>query len=153
MISDQFKQALKTVTEKLQNNNIQYTIIGTTSLALQGINVKPNDIDIIISLNNLKKAKDIFSEYNPSIIEKVKSSIEEPAWEIKMQIQGIEVQIIAEKQTGIYLRKLTKNNKTTIKLDNLKLSCFTLEAEAQAYQDIGRSEKAQLIREFLGEKN
>ena len=50
-------------------------------------------------------------------------------------------------------RKLTKNNKTTIKLDNLKLSCFTLEAEAQAYQDIGRSEKAQLIREFLGEKN
>jgi len=149
MINNNFKKAIKIVHQLLKDNNIKWALIGSTNLALQGMNINPNDLDIIVKMDDLKLITKIFSEYNSSEAREIKSMTSEPIWEIKAKIDNIEVHIISEKETGEYLRKFLLNNMIEIKLDNINIPCFTLEAEAKAYSETNRENKSQIIKEFL----
>ncbi|MDO8460162.1 MAG: hypothetical protein Q7S74_03565 [Nanoarchaeota archaeon] len=118
-------------------------------MATQGMNVNPNDLDIVIQLRDLRRIKDIFSNYTPSSIKELKISGEEPAWEIKITIGDLEVHILGERDTGKYVSKLLANRIIQMRLDDMEISCFTLDAEAQAYAETNRKNKADLINNFL----
>ena len=146
-LNDDFKNAIKIVSKLLSKK--KWALIGSTNLAIQGMDVKPRDLDVVVQLIDLDEMQEIFSKYNPSEIKKLKSLTDEPAWEIKVEIKNIEVQILAEKSTGEYVRKLIDNQLVNIPLDNIEIPCFTLEIEAQAYLETNRENKARLIQEFL----
>jgi len=57
---------LKIIAEKLDNANILWMLIGSTNLSLQGLDILPRDLDITITHKQIKKAREIFSEYNCS---------------------------------------------------------------------------------------
>jgi len=152
MINENFKQTIKIVQELLNKNNIKWAIIGSTNIQLQGMDVNPNDLDIVIKLKDLAKMPSIFSDYNVSSINELKPFANESTWEVKIVINNIEVQILGETDTGQYNRKFTENQLINIRLDGLEIPCFTLEAEAKVYSKTNRQHKANLIKEFLKNK-
>tara|TARA_Y100000310_G_C20698667_1_gene827654 strand:+ start:1921 stop:2388 length:468 start_codon:yes stop_codon:yes gene_type:complete len=149
MTDENLKKAILIIQRLLNNNKIKWAIIGSTNMRLQGINVHPNDLDIVIQLKDLKKINKIFSEYNASAIKKLKPLGNEPSWEIKLKIGDIEVQILGEKSTGQYVSKLLANKLIKIEFGDLKIPCFTLETEAQTYEETNRKHKSNLIQDFL----
>lgn len=133
----------------MNDNKIKWALIGSTNMQLQGMNVNPYDLDIVVQLKDLEKMREIFSDYNPSTIKELKLLTNEPVLELKINIGNVEVQILGEKDTGNYVSKLLANKLTKIKIDKIEIPCFTLEAEAQTYAKTNREHKAHLIQEFL----
>ena len=63
MINHNFKEVLKIISLNLSNTNIKYAIIGSTNLLLQGMDVKPKDIDLVVSLEDFDKLSEVFSNF------------------------------------------------------------------------------------------
>ena len=149
MISKEFETVIKIISKKLNQESIKWSLVGSTNLAIQGMNVSPRDLDILVKWSDLKKIKAIFSQYNPSEIKKLMPFIDgQKAWEMKTIINDIEVQFFSEK-VGEYVKRLLPNKIIKIKLNNLEIPCSSLEDEAQIYENTNRKNKADMINDFL----
>lgn len=152
MMSEEFEKTIKLISRVLENNKIKWALVGSANMAIQGMNVDPRDLDIVVQLKNLKKMTKIFLNYRPSKINELKPFTKELAWEVKLIINNIEVQIFGERDTGEYVRKLLANKLIKIKLGEAEIPCFTLKAEAQTYAETNRGHKAKLTNKFLKSK-
>ena len=137
------------VNRNLKNNKIKYALIGSANMLLQGMDVNPQDLDIIIQAKDLKKIQKIFSNDKLLPIEKLKNFTNNSAWEIKITLSKIDIQILGEKDNGTYVSKLLGNKLIEISLNGIKIPCLTLMAEAQAYAETNRKQKSDLIKNFL----
>lgn len=149
MINEKFKKAIKTIHKLMNENKIKWALIGSTNMQLQGMDINPRDLDIVVQLKDLEKMREIFSEYDASAVKELKPLTDEPGWEVKLDVGNVEVHILGERDTGEYVSKLLANKLTRIKIDDIEIPCFTLEAEAQTYAETNREYKARLIQEFL----
>jgi len=149
MITPNFNKAIKIIHNLLNENKIKWCLVGSTNMQLQGMDVHPHDLDIVVQLKDLEKIPKIFSKYESSPVTKLEPMTDEPAWDVKLKIGDVEVQILGERDTGEYVSKLLANRLIMIKLDNIKIHCFTLEAEEQTYLETHREHKADLIKNFL----
>lgn len=149
MISDSILGALKIVAERMQKTSLCWSVIGSTNMALQGMDVEPQDLDIVLRLDDLKKIPEIFSGIIVSDVRELPTITGEPAWEVKMEIEGVTVQILGEKDSGQYVSKLVAGRTTEVNVNGLTIPCFTLKAEADAYSETNRKKKAEMIKEFL----
>ena len=149
MINKEFKEVIKIVSKKMEQNGIKWALIGSTNMALQGMDVNPRDIDLVVKLSDLKKMKSIFSNYRLSEIKELKPFTGESVWDIKIRINNIEIEILGEKDNGEYVRKLLANRIVKIRLDEIEIPCFALEAESQTYAETNKKHKADMINNFL----
>ncbi len=149
MMNEKFKKTIKIIHKRLEDNKIKWALVGSTNMQLQGMDVQPHDLDVVVQLKDLEKTREIFSDYNASAVKELKPLTDEPAWEVRMKIDDVEVQIFSQSDTGEYVSKLLTDKLTKIKLENVEIPCFTLEAEAQTYAETNREHKAHLIQEFL----
>ncbi len=151
MINKNFKEAIKIIHQLMSENKIKWALIGSTNMQLQGIDIVPNDLDIVIQLKDLEKMREIFSEYNVSAVKELKplSHIDTRKLEFTFEIDNLLIQVIGEIEKGLYINKLLSNRFKKIKIDDIEIPCFALEAEAQTYAEINRKHKAHLIQEYL----
>ena len=133
----------------MNENKIKWALIGSTNMQLQGMDVSPHDLDIVVQLKDLEKMREIFSDYNASAVKELKPLTDESGWEVKLEIEDVEVQILGERDAGEYVSKLLANKLTKKKIDDIEIPCFILEVEAQTYAETNREHKAHLIQEFL----
>jgi hypothetical protein len=163
MLSDEFKQAIKIISETLNAQNLDYALIASSNLALQGMDFSPNDLDIVMKALDLKKVHELFKEYSPSGVNKLKPDSKDPAWtkrlkehpkwDVNFNLGEVPVQILGEHDDGEYVSKLLAKRLVYIDVDGVKVTCFSLEAEAEVYQETSRFEKAKKIRDFLASRN
>jgi hypothetical protein len=153
MLTEEFKQAIRIVAERLKRNNIVWAIVGSTNLVLQGIPKEPHDLDIVVSLEDLKRIRDLFEEYAPSEITPLKTVTDEPAWDVKMKINAVDVQVLGERKEGTYVKPLLNNKVLWVQMNEIKVPCLALTAEANAYEKTNRQQKAKEIRDFLNTRN
>ena len=154
MLPANFKEVIKIIYSKLKDKKVKWAVIGSTNMVLQRINVNPNDIDIITNPDDLKVFEEVFKDHI------IKPICKKPPYregysgfyELKLNIKGIEIHIIGEYDNGVYYGRISKGNIILIDLDNLKIPCFTLKAEAQAYEETNRENKAKMIKDFLRKK-
>jgi len=149
MINKKLKEVIILVAKKFKKVNIKWALIGSTNLTLQGVDILPHDLDIVVESNNLRKIKKIFEEFKPSEFKETIPMTDKPAWEMRLNIMGVDVQIFGEKNNGIYVSKLLANKLTYVGLENIEIPCFSLEAEMEAYSEKNRNDKVELIRNFL----
>jgi hypothetical protein len=55
--------ALELISRNFKENDIKYSIIGSTALFLQGIKVKPHDIDLVIEKKDARKVNELLMSY------------------------------------------------------------------------------------------
>jgi hypothetical protein len=58
-----WEKVLLLLAQKFSDNGIEWYIIGSTSEAVLGVNIKPHDIDIIVHTRDFYKVKSIFPDY------------------------------------------------------------------------------------------
>ena len=149
MLNQNLVDTLKLVANRLTDNGFLWAIVGSTNLALQGIDIVPRDIDIISTMDVLPKIKSIFPEYEVAEIEEKHSAISGSYWRVAMHINDIEIEVLGEKENGIYADRLLAGHKIDVILDGVNISCLALESELQAYRETGRQNRVDLIESFL----
>ena len=159
MISESFEQALVIISTTMAGSQIKYALVGSVNQALQGIALFPKDLDLVTQFQDLQEFHLLFRDYSPSNIAEMRPDAADSAWTAKLErhpasgfyfsIGRVPVQVLGERADGDYVSKLLCNRLTYLDVRNQKLPCFTLEAEAEAYEDIFRADKAARIRDFL----
>lgn len=153
MIDQDIRNVLRIIHRRLDDNQIRWALVGSANTKLQGMGTEPRDIDIVTRYEDLQKVSGIFSDYSASNIMELEVLSDTTVWEVKVKIDGAEVQFISGEEKDVYVSKLLADKIIYIRLDDLEIPCFTLEAEAQAYMETGREHKAYLIQQYLGRGN
>jgi len=146
-MNEKFKEVIRIIHQRL--DGIKWALVGSTNMQLQGIPIQPRDLDICVRRIDLEELKELFSDYPISNINELKPFNTEQSWEVKIIISHVEVQFFGQNDTGEYVSKLLADRIIQIKLDDIMIPCFTLDAEEQTYAETHREQKAHLIREFL----
>jgi hypothetical protein len=134
--------AFKKIVEKLED--IDFAFIGTANLKLQGIDIEPEDIDIISNDENLIKIAKIFGSkvYNRRGFK-----------ESDFQIESHDVHVASFE--GNSLREDAFKNIIYVKKYGLKIPCMPLESDLEFYRKANRVKdkgKISLIEQKLNNK-
>lgn len=149
MIDNKFKDAIKILHSILIKDKIKWAIIGSTNLMMQGMDVEPKDLDIVVRLKDLHKIPQLFSEYDPSPIKELKVEFGSPGFEVKFEMSGVNVQFLGEEDDGEYVSRLNNGKIIDVAIDNIKVPCLTLLAQREAYIEDHKIKKVKIIDEYL----
>lgn len=152
MLENDFLAALKEIATRLETNGIRWALVGSSNAAVQGVPVKPHDLDIVIELGMLSKARGIFMDLSPSEIKEIDTSSGVPMNEFVFSIGGFGVEIFGERPEGVYASKLIGRKLVRVSISDFEVACLTLEAEAEAYDETNRGHKAEMIRDYLSRR-
>jgi len=146
--------ALRVLIACLPLNEINWALTGSTSHALQGVPVEPHDIDVQTDETGAGKAAEALAAY----------CVSPPCWTEsqrirsllgKYAIEGIEIELMGalqkRKPDGSWGTPTDPaEHRRIVPLEDLAVPVLTLEYEATAYAELGRHERAELLRQHCG---
>ena len=148
MISKKLLIVLKIIHEKLKDKKLDWALIGSTNLALQGIKIKPKDIDILTDKKSAFEINKLLKEYEIEPVRLSNSKLFGPQYFGEFKIEDIKIEVIGKLKKERLLTKI-------IKIDGMNLPAVSLEEELKAYEALGRKKdfnKIKKIEEFLKSK-
>jgi hypothetical protein len=146
-------EVLKLFYDKVFDKDIFWILSGSTSLLIQGVDIKPGDIDIVTDKEGADNIDKILSEYR---IQKPEySSTEEfRSYYGKYIINGIKIDLVGEFQYKKKDRSWSnlRHEEKFFKKDynGMTLMLLPLEEELKEYEELDRLEKVRKIKEKLG---
>ncbi|MFX0116537.1 MAG: nucleotidyltransferase domain-containing protein [Candidatus Hodarchaeota archaeon] len=155
MINKRFWVVLGKISERLSAYPGRWLIVGSCNLALQGLPIDPQDIDISTDQNGAYEIERLFSEY---ILHKVKYSSGKAIRSHfgTLMIDGVKIELMGDLEIkdsfGAWQRTTIKRITHWITVNSLQLPVASLESEYQGYQWLGRFKRAELIRNWLESK-
>ena len=144
---DKVKSVIKEIAEKLNKSQIKWALAGSANLNLQGIEITPIDIDIIVDYKDLERIAEIFKKYDPSDPVFIKNKEGE---HIDFEINGVKVEVCGDYNNGTYRKIREKDDATKIiNLEGIPIVVFTLGSLIKAYEQTNRGDKIELIKQFI----
>ena len=155
MIPESHFKALKIIIDKLSGKNINWVIIGSTNLALQGVDVDVHDIDVLTDKVGSLRVAEALKEHCVTPFS-LKEKIPFKSYYGAFRILDVEVEVIAEIQhqlkTGRWSTKSRIKDMILFYYKGLKIPLLPLESELEAYELMGRTEKVNKIKAVLDKK-
>lgn len=143
------KQTLKLVIDKLNNSGVEWFLIGGFNQQVQGLAREANDLDIGIKIEDLESVEDLFDEFEMS---EVGETFDKKGKRFKFKLNDSEIDVNAFEKDSAHLSRLSKEiNIKKIDFEDLELNCYPIELEADIYEEFGRSERAEMLRELIKE--
>jgi hypothetical protein len=153
MIPPRFLQALRQICVRLTEPTLNWALTGSFGLALQGVPLKPNDIDLQSDARGAYEIERRLAEFvtRPvrfSATPRIRSHFGE------LYIEGVRVEIIGDIEKRLPdgrwepppdLEKV----RHFVQVEELCVPVLSLAYEAQAYEKLGRSERALQLRAYL----
>lgn len=153
MILQEYRKVLRIIYKRLQHLDAPWVITGSLGFVLHGMDVPINDIDLQTDQNGAYQIEDAFqSEVVRHVTFSEATVIRSYFGELK--IAGIRVEIMGELQkklpSGEWETPVdVRQHRQFIDFDGMRLPVLTLAYEAEAYEKLGRLEKANAIRKWL----
>ena len=149
MIDPTYLNALRQVHTRLRATNVNWVVTGSLSFALQGVPVTPNDIDIQTDEAGAYEIEHSLSEFVTrqvafSSVENIRSHFG------ALTIDGIKVEVMGDIQKrledGTWEEPVDlRHYKQFVAVEDIRIPVLSLEYEYQAYEKLGRLEKAQIV--------
>ena len=153
MISSQHVRALKNIHNRLRNTETLWAITGSFSVALQGMELEVDDIDLQTDASGAYEIEKVFAVDIVRSVRFSKSDKIASHWG-ELNINGVKVEIMGALQKklpdGTWESPVdVKRHRKFISFDGIVLPVLTLSYEEQAYRILGRTERADRIKEWL----
>lgn len=158
MINKKILSALSVITYRFEGQNINWVLVGSSSLALQNVKVNPHDIDIMTNKKGAEKINILLKEFEIKPIvfgktERFESHLGE------FNIYGVKVEVMGElkekiKNRWISLENRLKDNKI-IEVKGLKIPVSLLDEQLESYSSSERKKdfvRTRKIKELINEK-
>jgi hypothetical protein len=148
-------RALRIIVKQLQGEDIRWTVMGSVSLALQEVDVIPNDIDILTDEQGASKIGTLLKEYEVKPISFSRTDLFESFYGL-YYIEGIKVEVMGDLRVrldGIWM-SLSNRLKTPllIQFDSMSIPVSYLGDQLLFYEKLNREkdkERILKIREVL----
>lgn len=151
-IDRSFRDAVKTLAAAL-DDGVTWALTGSTSFALQGVPLTPNDVDVQTTEDG---AYEIERRFASQVVEPV--SFDESA-SIRshfgaLEQNGLRVEIMGDvrkrRADGTWEPPIElASHREFVTVDGVRVPILSLEYEADAYETLGRTERAALLREHV----
>jgi len=155
MIENKLLTALKLLTKKLEGKNIKWIVVGSLSLALQGVKIKPKDIDILTNRKGAYRINSILKEYEVKPVKFEKSKIFS-SYLGKFRIKKVKVEVMGNlkaRVNGKWVSLMSRlKHPQYVKIKNAKIPVSRLEEQLKVYAKIKRNKnpvRVRKIEEFL----
>ncbi len=157
MISAPQQRTLRIIHDGLQETKVVWAITGSLGFALHGMKVEINDIDLQTDANGAYEIENAFIE---NVVRRVRFSVSDNIashWG-ELKIEGVKVEIIGALQkklpNGTWESPVeVERYREFVSFECMKLPVLSLKYEEQAYRQLGRTEKADQIKEWLNRYN
>jgi hypothetical protein len=157
MIDPAFIAVLRQIVTELQDSTVNWVLTGSLSFALQGLPLEPHDIDI---QTDEQGAYEIERRFASQVSRRVAFSAGERMRSHlgALLIDGIEVEIMGDIQKrledGSWESPVDLNShRRFVNFEGMQVPVLSLEYEAQAYQKMGRLERAEMLRRAGGDRS
>lgn len=152
MVSKKIKDALKIVCRKLKDKSIDWVLVGSTNLALQGVDVTPHDIDILTDEKGAFSISELLGDHEVRKVE-YKESENLASYLGEFRIDGIKVEVMGDlkikRPDGTWYRELVIRGAKKAKVGEMEVPLYPLEKELEGYKILGRVEKVREIEKAL----
>ncbi|OGD69567.1 hypothetical protein A3E89_02050 [Candidatus Campbellbacteria bacterium RIFCSPHIGHO2_12_FULL_35_10] len=138
-------QILSLIVNKLETVN--YALIGSANLYIQGLEINPRDIDILTTPEDIKKIDEILGEYRTKEIFFDESGGRN-SFRSYYVIDGVEIEVLGNVNND-YRDVKSLDNKIYVEFDKIKIPCISLAEELNTYERMGRTEKYEMVKNFL----
>jgi len=141
-------QALRIIVDYLREEKIRWTLMGSVSLALQGVNVTPDDIDILTDEHGAYRIGSILEEYVVKSISYSRTNLFESFYgtyqigETKVDVMG-DLRVRLE-GTWVSLSDRLKSPRI-IHQNSLKIPVSSLHDQLFFYEKLGREKDKETI--------
>lgn len=157
ILTDEYKELICLIADKLNANHINWSLVGSTNLRLQGISVPPADIDIVTDKEGAEFFEEVFVDY---IIDPVIYSVKDKKFRShfgRFKINNILVEVmgdleIYDTQHDKWISSINNNKIITKNINGSLIFASSLDHELEIYRALGRIDKAQLIIKNFIEK-
>jgi len=159
MIDFKIIKALKLIESKLRGSGVRWVLAGSVSLVLQGVDVKPNDIDILTDEKGAFEINRILKDYEVKPVRFCRSKIFQ-SYLGEFEIEGVKVEVMGGLKEFVKgeWRSLSQRLSTSriIEIEGIRLPVSQLEDQLRSYQVLGRrkdSSKVRKIEEALARRS
>jgi hypothetical protein len=153
MIEVQHLNALRQICDRMSDARVDWVVTGSLGMALQGVDVRVHDIDIQSDSRGVYEIERIFREHvarpvRDSTSERVRSHLG------ALEIGGVTVEIFGgvckRREDGTWEEPVdVVRHRRCLKSEGMLIPVLSLEFEYEAYQKLGRRDKAELIRRSI----
>jgi len=163
MVQKKIIKVLKIISQNLKSQKIRWVLVGSASLALQGVKIEPKDIDILTNKEGAFKINELFKKYEFKPVEfgclKIGGREMFKSYLGKFRIKGVKVEVMGNLKEKLgrkwnYLYKRLKSPRI-INFEGMKLPVSPLEDQLKSYSRLGRKKdliRVQKIKTAIAEK-
>lgn len=148
-------QVLTKLYTLFKKNNIFWILSGSTSLSIQNVDVKINDIDIVTDKENFYLIDKLLSQFRIQFFDYSKKEMYQSYFAI-YKIDQVKVEVMGEFQYLLKDNTWSKpNHKNKIifkEYKNMLLPLLTLEQEIIEYQSTNKPEKVEKIKQAINSR-
>jgi predicted nucleotidyltransferase len=152
-------EALRVISRVLKDRDIEWVLVGSTSLALQGVNVDPKDIDILTDKRGAYEIAILLKEYEIQPVTFSRSELFASHFG-KFNIQGVPVEIMGDLEiltdgSWVNVTADRLQSKHKCKIGDVEVPVSSLEKQLEFYKKSSRKKDAgtaEEIRRALQEK-
>lgn len=157
ILSDNYKEVLCLIADELNKRHVNWTLIGSSNLRLQGIETPESDIDILTDKSGAEVFEELFVDF---MIQPVIYSTKENQFRShfgRFKIKDIIVEIMGDLEVydiehDKWINSIDNKKIITKNLGNSIIFANSLDHELEIYRARGRVDKAQLIIKNFVEK-
>jgi len=139
----------------LERKKIKWAIVGSTSLALKGIEIGPKDIDILTTKEGVYKISSLLKEYEAKPVKFSESKIFSSHFG-RFLIDGIKVEVMGDLKAKVEGKWVSLTDRLKrlkyVKVGNARIPVPSLEDQLEVYSKLKRRKdlkEVRKIREFL----
>ena len=154
VVEEKLLEVLKFIANVLGRENVRWALVGSLNLALQGVDVEPEDIDIVTDREGILKIGELLRDF---VVEEIryKEGKKMAACFGKLNVNGVLIDIIGDprmREDESHKWK-EKGLCDLVILDlGVRVPAMSLRSELDAYKILGKTEKVRKIESFLRKK-
>jgi len=144
-------QVLRIVTGKLKGKNVSWVLIGSTSLALQGVDIKPKDVDILTSKGGAFEIGELLKEYEVEPVRLKKSELFESFFG-EFNVNGIEVEVMGDMKEKVCDKWVSLSSRLVcpkiVEIEGMRIPVSSLLEQQKSYEQLGRRKDPVRVRKI-----
>ena len=148
-LDERYLNVIRTLSTTLEGRSVVWALTGSTSFALQGVPLTPNDVDVQTTEDGAYAIEEAFSE---RVVEPVSFSESEMIRSHfgVVELNGIRIEILGAVQKrqpdGRWEPPVdVTDHRSFVGIEGVSIPVLTLQYEASAYEQLGRSERAAIL--------
>lgn len=156
MITKKLVSALRVVVQKLDGARVAWFLVGSASLAVQGVRIRPKDIDICTDKKGALLMDRLFREWVVKPVRFGRFGIFED-WFGKFMIEGVLVEVMGDlkvqSKDGKWISRTGRTK--VVRVEGLRVPVYDLHTALKMYTKLGRPKdpyRIKKIKEALGRK-